>query len=97
MSDTAIKIYFTRIKITSYNYKLSLSGVHQLLLEYKRQPSSGSSRYVFSLVSCTEGLKESPLPILNIVLRDRFCWDSKDSRSFQIVGCWQVKRELKVW
>ena len=50
MSDTAIKIYFTRIKITSYNYKLSLSGVHQLLLEYKRQPSSGSSRYVSSLV-----------------------------------------------
>ena len=37
-------------------------------------------------LSCTEGLKESPLPILNMVLRDRFCWNSKDSRSFQIVG-----------
>ena len=27
------------------------------------------------------------MPILNIVLRDRFCWHSKDSRSFLAAMC----------
>ena len=44
-----------------------------------------------------EYLKVSPLFILKIVLREMFCWASRDSSSFQTVGCWQERRELKVW
>ena len=48
-------------------------------------------------LSFAEDLKESPLAILNIVLLDRFCWASKEERSFQVVGCWHERSELKVW